>query len=188
VITTEDIKPRVAELARGDSPLEQDVHLGVGASLWLRQTEEDPDDAESAAAGPEEGALGGPAPSVGFGRQLVGGEDVDHDAADVVEVSGEHDGLGLEAGGGHLCDEGVADGTNGEVVDECEEKKHGADCPARGLVGGWCDGGQADDEEKSEENAGTVEVECSSAGAVHQEPRSHGANHAECVLSHRQVK
>ena len=170
MITTEDIHIRSLELARIDPPLEQDVQLSVRASLGLRETEEDPDHHQEAHAGPEESALGAPAPTGRRGGQLVGREDVDHDPADVVQVASENNGLGAQTGRGDLGDERVADGTDGEIVDECEEQQHGSDSPSGSLVGSGSEGCEADDEEQAAERDRAVEVEGSSPGAVHHEP------------------
>ena len=105
---------RGGELAGRDPVGEEDVQLAVGTALGLREAEEGPHDAEEVEAEPEEAGLRPPAP--GAGVQHVGRPDVVDDADDVVGVAGEDDGLGAEAGGGQLGDEGVADGADGEVV------------------------------------------------------------------------
>src|SRR6202035_3840999 len=58
VVTTEDIQLGRSELASRDATLKEDIHLTIGTTLWLRKTEEDPDDAKEARASPEESGLG----------------------------------------------------------------------------------------------------------------------------------
>jgi len=188
MIPTEDIQLRIPELPRRDPTLEQDIHLTVRATLRFRQAEEDPHDAKRTAPSPEERALRGPAPSIWFRSKLIRGKNIDDNTSDIVEVTCEHDGLGFQAGGRDFRDERVADRAHSEVVDESEDQKHGADGPAGGDVGFWGDGCEADDEEEGEQGAGPVEVEGSAAGAGHQEPGAHCADHAEGVLDHGEVE
>lgn len=184
VIPAEDIQIRRLELPCRHLPLKEHIHLTIRASLWLRKSEVNPHHAEETGACPEESRFSGPAPAGGFRGELVGGEDVDDDTADVVDVSRQDDGFGAEAGGGDFGNERVADGADREIVDECEKEEHGADCPAGGDVRFRCDGSEADDEEEDEEDAGAVEVDTSSAGAHHEEPGAEGSYHSESVLGH----
>lgn len=188
MITTEDIELRISEFACRHTTLEKHIHLTIRPPLRLRQSKENPHNTKRTAARPKERTLGRPSPTIWFRGKLISGEDVDDDAADVVEIAGEDDGFSLEACGGHFRDERVAHWTNGEVVHESEDQKHTPDSPARGLVGSWGYGGKAYDEKESEEGAGAVEVECASASAVHQEPGANGAEHAEGVLGHGEVE
>ena len=102
------------ELAGRDLVGEEYVQLAIGAALWFRQAEVDPDAAEGVDAEPEEAGLGAPIPSGGV--EHVGRPDAVEDAEDVVHVAREHDSLGAQAGGGELGDEGVAHGANGKIV------------------------------------------------------------------------
>ena len=105
---------RVAELAGGDAVGEEDIQFTVGAALGFWETEEGPDDAEGVEAEPEEAGLGTPVPSAGI--EHVGCDDAVDNTEHVVDVSGEHDGLGAETGGGEFGDEGVADRSDSQII------------------------------------------------------------------------
>ena len=111
------------------------------AYLWFRETEVGPDDGEGAKAGPEEGGLALPVPG---GRvQHAGLDDVDEDAAEVVEVAGQHHRLDAQTRGRDLGHERVTHWADGEVVDEGVHQDQGAGGVAEGAAGGW-DGETAD--------------------------------------------
>ena len=103
-----------AELAGADLVGEEDVQFTIGTSLGFWQTEECPGDAEGVEAEPEEAGLGSPIP--GGGVEHVGDDNTIDDTEYVVDVSGEHDSLGSETGGGEFGDEGVADGADGQII------------------------------------------------------------------------
>ena len=154
------------ELPSGDAALEEDVELAVRAAFRFRQTEKYPNDEEEAGAGPEEARLGAPVPRCR--SELVVGDDVRHNAADVVHVASDDDGFGAESGRRDLGDERVADGADGEVVSEREDEQHGADGPtsARGLG----DRGEANDHQQRKQCAAAVQVKVAAADEPHQEP------------------
>ncbi len=118
--------------------------MTYSSSLWFGKAEVGPKPAEEAHAGPEEASFAPPVP--GRGVQHVGHDDAVHDAHDVVHVSRQHDGLGLESCGGDLGDEGVADGADGDVVGECVDEEQGANAP--GCTFGVGDADQADEEQE----------------------------------------
>lgn len=95
------------ELASRYLLLEEDVEGTVGSVLGLGEAEEGPDDAEEAGTSPEESRLRSPVPLGGV--EHAGREDVGDDTANVVGVTGEHDGLGTETSRGDLGNETVAD-------------------------------------------------------------------------------
>lgn len=146
--------------------------------LWFRKAEISPDPAEEAHAGPEEAGFALPVPRGGV--QHVGHDDAVHDAHDVVDVSRQHDGFGLESCGGDLGDEGVADGADGDVVGECVNEEYGANAP--GCAFGVGDADQADEEQEEGEQGQAVAVQCSSTHAHHEEPGADCADETDGVL------
>lgn len=173
----------VGELASTHFLLEQDVQLAVGPALGLWKAEEGPDDAEEAHASPEETGFGTPVPG---GRvQHPGGDDVADEAADVVQVAGEHDGLLAETGRGQLGDEGVADGADGGIVDEGVDEKHGADGPLSGRVVARGQAQEADDEQQHVEDDETPQVEGTAAKDGDEIPGAEDTDGTEGVLDER---
>ena len=81
---------------------------------------------------PEETRLGSPIP--GTRVQHKRRVDIVDDTADVVKHTSEHDRLLSEASGAGLSHDGIAHGSDSEVVDERVDEKHGADGPAGSLV------------------------------------------------------
>jgi len=105
---------RSAELTSGDLVGEEDVQFTIGTSLGFWETEKCPGDTEGVEAEPEEARFGTPVPSGGV--EHVRCDDAVNDTENVVNVSGEHDGLGAETGGGQFSDEGVADWSDGHII------------------------------------------------------------------------
>lgn len=83
------------EFASRDMRIEEHVHLCIRAALWLGDAEIRPNCTQSTDTSPEETSLRAPIPSARV--EHVRSEDICDDACDVVEVSGEHDGLVAEA-------------------------------------------------------------------------------------------
>lgn len=128
----ERIDLRRLELPRGNTILEQYIDLCICAALRLRQAEEDPYDTAEACAAPKEGCLCTPCP--GRRIKLVVRQDIDDGVADVITDSCEDDGFGLQPSRRYLGDEGVADGTDCKIVDECEDEQHDANSPSCGSI------------------------------------------------------
>ena len=172
------------ELASRDAALEEDVELAVRATFGFRQAEVHPHNEEEAGAGPEEARLGAPVPR--RRRELVVGDDVGHDAADVVDVSREDDRLGAQPRRRELRHERVADRADRQVVREGEDEQHAADRPlgARRLG----DRREADDHQQREERAPAVHVQVAAPDDPHEEPRPDRADGAKGVLAHGQVE
>lgn len=104
------------KIPRANPPLKQQIQFRKTASTGLGNPEIRIDDTEEADARPEEAGEVGPVPASGV--EHVWREHGADDADDVVEVAAEDDGLDLEAAGGDLSDEGVADCADGELVEE----------------------------------------------------------------------
>ena len=102
--------------------------MTYSSSPWFGKAEIGPEPAEGAHAGPEEARFTSPVPRGGV--QHVGHDDAVDYAHDVVYVSRQHDGLGLQSCGGDFGDEGVADGADGDVVGEGIDEKQTTDSPA----------------------------------------------------------
>ena len=81
----------MAELPGADLVLKEHVKLTIGKTLWLRETEVNPDDAESTEAGPEESRLSSPGPCVGVQHARL--NDVDEDTCQIVEIACQYDSL-----------------------------------------------------------------------------------------------
>jgi len=95
MIATERINLGVLELSRADLVFEEDIEFTVSAALGFWKAEEGPDDAKEAGTGSKEGRLRAPVPRSGC--ELVVGDDVDYNAADVVKVASQHDRFVLQA-------------------------------------------------------------------------------------------
>ena len=118
--------------------------MTYSSSPWFGKAEIGPEPAEGAHAGPEEARFTSPVPRGGV--QHVGHDDAVDYAHDVVYVSRQHDGLGLQSCGGDFGDEGVADGADGDIVGECVDEEQGANAP--GCTCGVGDADEADEEQE----------------------------------------
>jgi hypothetical protein len=101
------------KLPRTNPSLKQQIQLRETPATRFRHPEISINDAEEADACPEEASEVRPVPVPGV--KHVRGE---HGADDADDVAAEHDGLDLQAPGGELGDEGVADCADGELVEE----------------------------------------------------------------------
>jgi len=162
------------ELPCWDLGLEKDVQLSVRTSLGLGQSEESPDQTDGSGGSPEVTGLGSKVPC---GRvQHVWVKNTDDDTTNVVQVSGKDDSLGPQSSGSDLGDERVADGTNGDVVDEGEENEETTDTvlsSSGSSVDCAQDGG---DQHDADQDTLSVEVEISSTEGPHEEPRGCGSD------------
>ena len=68
----------------------------------------------------------------------------------VVDVTGQHDGLDLESGGGNFGNDRIADGADGEVVEEGVYQQQGAESPCGAFVLSRDDTQAADEHEETE--------------------------------------
>lgn len=156
------------ELPSWNSLLEENVKLSVRSTLGLGKSEVSPDETAETSSGPKVTRLGTPVPS---GRvEHVRVQDADNDTTDVVQVSGQDDGLGSESSGTNLSDERVADWTNGDIVDEGEDDQKSTDSPSSGVRGVDCTEDTGEDHD-GDEDALSVEVDVSSTERLHEEPR-----------------
>lgn len=123
---------RASKLSSRDLLLKQDIQFTIRPTLWFRKTKVCPDKAEETGSSPEESGFGAPIPSTWVEHTWC--KDVGDDGANIIEVSSENDCFLAEAGGGEFSDEGVANWTDGRIVDEGEDEEHGTDGPLCGLV------------------------------------------------------
>ena|ERR1700761_6487134 len=131
-LAKERINFGAGKLASRNLLLKERVELSITAALGFWESEVAPGEAQEAGSSPEEAGLGSPVPCGWV--ELAWGEDVGDDAANVVEVTCQHHGLLSESGGRDFGDERIADGSDGAVVDKCEEEKHASDSPLRSDV------------------------------------------------------
>ena len=142
--------------------------------LGLGQSEESPDQTDSSGSGPKVTRLGTKVP---FGRvQHVWVEDTDNNTTDVVQVSGEDDSLGPQSSGSDLGDERVADGTDGDVVDEGEENEKTTNTVLSALGSSVDCTQDSGDQHDADQDTLSVEVKISSTERLHEEPRRCGSN------------
>lgn len=166
------------ELSGWNTLLEQQVQLGEGSALGLWQLEPTPDGGEQSEATPEQTGLGLPVPG---GRvQHVRHDDGDDDTGDVVEVSGQDNGLGSQLGRWNLGDQTVTDWADRQVVDEGENQKQGTDGPGGVLGGGEAE--TADNEQDDRLGDETAEVDVESAELLRQEPGRNSTDQTQGVL------
>ncbi len=98
MITAEDIDICLLELSGADLAFEENIKLTIGTAFRFRETEVNPHNHSRARASPEEGGFSAPAPSRWGRGKLVGGQDIDNDTSNVIQVACENDGLGAETG------------------------------------------------------------------------------------------
>lgn len=175
------------EFSCADPLLEEQVKLGESATAGLRYTEVSVNDAQEATASPEESGVVAPCPSAGV--EHVRSQNTAHNADDVVKVTSEDDGLDLEAASGDLGDEGVADGTDGQLVTQGPDQHHGAGCErCRVLVSLGDESEEAHDEKHGAETAKTDQVESATTDSnAHEEPSAEHTSHVDTVLSNGEV-
>ena len=161
------------EFSCGNPVLEKDIELAVRSSLRLGETEVGPDNTEKTGSAPEVTRLGSPVP--GSRVEHVRVEDTDNDTTNVVQVSGEDNSLGSQSGRAHLGNEGVANGTNGNVVDESEDNEKGSNSPSgtRRLLDCAEDTGEEHDRAASDLSP---DVNITTTEWLHKEPRRDGSD------------
>lgn len=99
----------------------------ISKTLWFRETEVGPDDTNGVGTSPEEAGLS--APVEGSWVHELWLDNTNDDTEDVVHVSGQDDSLDSETGRWHLSDQRVADGSDGNIVDEGEDKNESTRSP-----------------------------------------------------------
>jgi hypothetical protein len=140
-----NIRPR--KLPRRHTPLKQNIQLTVRPPARLRKSKIRPKPTQCTHPRPKEARLAPPVPRRRI--QHIRHDDAVHDAHHVIHISRQDDGFGLQARGGDLGDEGVADGPDGDVVGERVDEEEAADAPGRAF--GVRDGDEADEEQEQRE-------------------------------------
>lgn len=151
------------ELPRRHAPLKQNIQLTIRPSLRLRQTEIRPHPTEEADPRPEKTSLSTPIPRSGV--KHVWRDDTIDNTEDVVDVTGQHDGFGLQAGGGQFGNEGVADGAHSQIVDERVDEEKGANTPGGVLAFRY--GSEADTKQQGGEDGKAPAIDSPTAGVAH---------------------
>lgn len=165
------IDPSGLELPGGDSVLEEDIKFTVRSSLGFGESEVGPDETTETSSSPEVTGFRTPVPS---GRvEHVRVENTDDDTTQVVQVSSKDDSLGSESSRSNLSDERVTDGTDGKVVDECEDDQESTDGPSSRVGGLNCAENTGEDHD-DDKDALSVEVNVSSSGVFHDDPAQGG--------------
>lgn len=121
-----DVDIELSELSRLEFVGKQDIQFFVGASLALGKSEKGPDEEDERRSRPEE-------PSLSFPIQCSGVQEVRVDGAasdvgDIVSDSSKTYTLVSETGCGCLANNGIADWSDSEVVDEEPQKHHNGLC------------------------------------------------------------
>lgn len=165
----------LVELAGRDLVLEEDVEFGIGAVLAFGQHEVHEDGEQSGEPCVEEARHTSPIP-VG-GRKHARDHDVVEDTAlcetaelvdergfflhrdgtgpayQVIDVASQHHRLDLESGRGDFGDDRIADGADGEVVEERVHQQQGPECPRGAFVLSRDDTQPANEHEETEQDA-----------------------------------
>lgn len=182
-----NIHIRTREFPRTHPPLKQEIQLRKTASLRFRHPEIRIDDTAEADRRPEEARVVAPVP--GPRVQHVRRQDGADDADDVVEIAAQDHGLDLQAAGRQFGDEGVADCSDGKLVEHGPDEHYGAGGEGSFFfVGVGDETEEAEDEEHGAETAEAVEVEGSTTDAHgHEEPGSEDSDHVDAVLTESEV-
>lgn len=162
------------ELPGGDSLFEEDIEFTISPSLGFGETVVSPDDTHDTGDGPDESGFGTQVQLVRV--QEVRVDDTDDQTSDVVQVSGEDDGLGTETGGSDLGDQGVTDGTDGQIVSTGEDDEQGADSVVLSGTSALVETQTTDDEHDDEQGDFSPQIKSSSTGELHDEPRGNGSD------------
>jgi hypothetical protein len=172
------------ELAGLDFIRKQHVQLFIGTILALGKSEESPDKEEKRSTCPEESSLALQVQCGGV--QQVRVDSTTDDVSDIVCNSGKTDTLVAQAGCGCFADDGVADGSDGEVVDEKPHEHHDCLCIVAGDTCSVCgaDGtGCAEDDGKETQ---APEIQGAAAESGEEVPRDDCADgsHGEAAYGH----
>lgn len=121
------------ELPRLDLIGKQNVQLFIGASLALRKSEEGPKKEYQRCSSPEERSLAFPVQCSAI--QEVGIDGAASDVGDIVCDSSETDTLISETSCRGLANNGIADWSDGEVVDQEPQEHHSSLCVVASYAG-----------------------------------------------------
>jgi hypothetical protein len=131
-----------------------------------------PNCSEDTGSEPDVTRLGSQVPSGTVEHVRV--DDVDDQSTDVVQVSGENDGLGSETGRSDLGDERVTDGSDGEIVKSGKEDEDGTGRIVLAVALGLDRSQDTGDQHQDVQSGGTPEVDGPSSGELHEPPRRDG--------------
>ena len=121
-----------------------------------------------------------------YGVEHVRVDDTNNQTTQVVQVSSQDDGLCSKSGRGNFGDEGVADGSDSEIVQEGEGDQESSDRPSAISAPLGDRAEDADEQHQGSAGSLTVEEEGSSTERLHDEPRSHSTDEAD--NEHAQVE
>lgn len=128
VIRAERIDLHFPEITGTDLVLEEDIHIGVGEAFWLRKAKVGPEETEEIHAAPEESRFAAPVPGGRVHEARL--EHAGDHAGNLIDITGQDDGLDSETGRWEFGDKGIADGSDREIVNKSEHKHQSANCPA----------------------------------------------------------
>lgn len=124
------------------------------------------------------------APIPGSRIQHVRRQNRTYDSDDDVQIAAQHHSLDLQPSGRDLRDQGVADSSYCQLVDQCPENHHGS-CSETSSFAIGDETEEAHDEQHGAETHEAVEVEGSTAYSErHEAPGADDADHVDCVLAH----
>lgn len=159
--------------------LEENVQLSISATLWLNKTEVRPNPEEEASSSPEETGFWSPVPCVD--TELLRNKSVVDDTSNVIEVTGQDNGLNLKTGGWNLSDQAVADWTYSQVVSECVDHEKRSNTPLGTLSIG--ESKTTNDDKDNEHDTKTPEIDGATSSVLHEEPRENGTDGTHTRLS-----